>query len=366
MKLRLVGYCASLALASIVAYSVATGQFKRLFSPALEATPEIGYPTTLDLGNHEIGDLAIARFAIANRGESDLVIDEVRTNCSCTGLEREENGQFFRIDSLRIKPGEQAALVMRISVRGVPIGSAMRNIVEFRTNDPAKPSCRIEATVRCVSGGICTVPESFVFGTVLMGEPVRKIVEVRDTALPPRTIANVTSTDPDRVKPKLLPLENPAPQEGQANPDGKVIARFEVVVETDSPADVDATVHIHFPGEARKPDHVAVRGRVAAPIELSPSSIVLPRKAASGPLWHADCLCWSNNGQSLTLAVESLIPGLTVQFVNEGKGDCKTVRITWDSQQSKGIVQGTKFIVRIHAKAGTCERVLELIVRVQE
>src|SRR5438552_3026924 len=64
------------------------------------------FPQIIDLGAREIGDVAIGRFSLANVGACGLVVDKIRTNCSCAGLEREANGEFTRVDHLQIPPGE--------------------------------------------------------------------------------------------------------------------------------------------------------------------------------------------------------------------------------------------------------------------
>ena len=147
-------------------YLAATGVLRRAWSENIKNDPRIEYPARLDLGNHEVGEIAITRFTIANRGGGELVIDDIHSNCSCTGMEREQDGRYGRVNSLRLKAGEQANLVMRVSVRGVPIGAEMLNAVEFQTNDPDRPTGRIEAVVRFVSGGVSATPQSIIFGTV--------------------------------------------------------------------------------------------------------------------------------------------------------------------------------------------------------
>src|SRR5262249_23306808 len=148
---------------------------------------------------HELGDQVVSRFVIANTGGSDLVIDQIQSNCSCTGLEREENGQFVRLDSLRLQAGERIDLAVRVSVRGVPNGMRMINTIAFRTNAPTCPRGRIDAVVSKVHGGVSSRPVEVIFGTVPVGAEVRHVVDVRDTAQPPRVIERVVSTLPEQV-----------------------------------------------------------------------------------------------------------------------------------------------------------------------
>ena len=65
--------------------------------------PVIEYPARLDFGEREIGEVAVVPFAIANRGTGGLVIDEIRTNCSGTGMEKRREFSFQRVESLRLR-----------------------------------------------------------------------------------------------------------------------------------------------------------------------------------------------------------------------------------------------------------------------
>jgi hypothetical protein len=308
MRMRTLCWLAVPLLAGLLAYFAAKGELIPAWSAVVRRAPRIDYPRRLDLGPQEIGEHAAARFTIANRGAGELVLDQIQTNCSCSGMEREEQGRFVRLESLRLKAGEQADLVMRVSVRGVPIGAEMINVVEFRTNDPAEPAGRMEVVARCVSGSVSVTPPSVVFGTVATGAKVRQVVDVRDKSITPRHIERVVSTVPDRVRVRLLPSGDES-HRTEPHPDGELIGQIEVVVETESPGEVNATFHIHLAGETRRPDAVPVFGRVAPPIEMSPSLLVLPRASSNGPVYSATCLCRSNSGEPLSLTVDSLPPG---------------------------------------------------------
>src|SRR5262245_26897227 len=90
-------------IAGVLAFAVS-----RAWLGHFRSGPIIVFPATLDLGTREIGDLAVARFTIANRGDSPLLINDIRTNCSCTGIERERDDEFRRVEALQIRPGENA------------------------------------------------------------------------------------------------------------------------------------------------------------------------------------------------------------------------------------------------------------------
>ena len=170
MNKRCIWWFASPFLVGAIAYLATSGFFIKFSSSYIALAPRIDYPATLDLGSHENGDQILKRFTRTNIGAGELLIDNIQTNCSCTGMEREQDGQFVHINELRLQAGESAEVVVRVSVRGVPFGTEMRNVIDFQTNDPKNPKGRIEAIVRHVTGGIHTNPNSVVFGTVSIGE----------------------------------------------------------------------------------------------------------------------------------------------------------------------------------------------------
>jgi hypothetical protein len=128
--------------------------------------PVLECPAIVELGDRELGEVAVARLTIANRGGRELVIEEMQSNCACSGLEREQDGKFIRLNSLRVAPREEVQLVMRVLVQGAPGGPAQSR-VEFRTNDPVRPAAAIHTSVSKVKAGVNTLPTSVVFGTLL-------------------------------------------------------------------------------------------------------------------------------------------------------------------------------------------------------
>jgi hypothetical protein len=129
---------------------------------------------------------------------------------------------------------------------------------------------------------------------------------------------------------------------------------------------VNAAVQIHLAGEARNPDAVAVIGRVAAPIEMSPSLLVLPRASTSGPVYHGTCVCRSTAGKPVTVTVDPLPAGLTADLLDQPTAELQTVRITWDPEHGRALANGQRQVVRFRAKAGNDEVLLELPVLLQK
>ncbi len=169
MKPRALCWIVVPLLIAAVVYALRTDEGRRIRATVTRSGPVVEFPAILDLGDRERGEVAVGRFTVANRGGGELLIDRIRTNCACSGLEREAEGEFIRVDSVRLGPDERAERVLRVSVRG-RAGEAVRNQVYFRTNDPTRPEAVIETVIRNVTAGVTALPTSVIFGTVPRGE----------------------------------------------------------------------------------------------------------------------------------------------------------------------------------------------------
>lgn len=355
----LVGLIVSAALVGGMSYLMTARQHPHANRILGSAGPVADFPATLDLGDHEFGEVALGHLTIANGGQSELVLQNIRSNCSCAGLEREDHGRFLRLESLHVNPGEHADLVIRVSVRGVPAGAEMRTPIYFETNDPRRPTGQIVGVVRHVLRGVSFGPSPLVFGSVPVGADIRQVIDIRDTAVPPRTIERIVSSLPDRVRVRLLP-EVAATHAGRRHPDGALVAKMEVKVATDVPGEVSAAVEVHLAKEHRQPDCIRVMGRVVPPVEVQPSTILLPRVSAEGPLYDASCLCRSTNGKPLQVEAASVPAGLKATVL-KGTGErLQVIRVHCDPSELPHLARQRRQVVRLRAKAGGKESILEL------
>jgi hypothetical protein len=292
-------------------------------------SPVVVCPGELQLGDRELGDVALAAFEIANHGSAELLIDQVRTSCTCSGIEQQRDGRFVRVKSLRISPGEHADLVMRVAVQGTP-GTATSTRVTFRTNDPARPSAAIDAVISNVTAGVQSIPTSVVLGTLPVGAEQIQVVHIFDKATQARAVDQVVSANPDRISVRLLPLKDSSPETTRADL-GHLIGRIEVIPRCTTEGSLNTDIEVHLTGEPRPPTVIPVTGRVAAPFEVSPSTVVLPRASGSGWVYSGECRCRNTADKPFELAVRSCPDGLSVQVeCVEGSAGTKVVRITWD------------------------------------
>jgi hypothetical protein len=116
---------------------------------------------------------------------------------------------------------------------------------------------------------------------------------------------------------------------------------------------VDSRVEIHLAGDSRPPTAIPVNARVVADVEVTPSSLVLPRSSTAGPVYEAKCICISNGGHSLALSVEDTPEGLSARVVPvEGKSDTQIIHIQADPKRMGGLDPKMPSIVRLRARAG--------------
>src|SRR5260370_2360553 len=78
--------------------------FSRKWNSWLGKPPVLDCPKLIDLGEHEKGEVAMARLEIWNRGKSELHIRKATSNCPCAGLEQQTRNGFTLLKSLKIAP----------------------------------------------------------------------------------------------------------------------------------------------------------------------------------------------------------------------------------------------------------------------
>jgi hypothetical protein len=317
------------------AYSLAAGgAFSRTGT-----TPSIELPPVTVIEECEIGQIVTATFHIANRGRGDLLIDQFRTNCACSGVERlARNGAH--VNSVRIPPGRSENFRMRVSARGA-IGAPMRNLVYFHTNDPAMPEATVEVLINRITGGLVAFPSSAVFGNVPVGQEAHRTLEVHDTAKLPRKIKALTTSSPDLVSVKLLEPHGPA------QPVGVQVGRVQISLKATDPRQVDESVFIYLEGDTREPDRIPIVARIVPPIEVFPPSLVLPRQGADGPLYHGFCTCRSSTGNPLQLRLVEAPEDVVVQLP-ESTEPSQRIHIEWKPKKESPLA--TRRVVRLQGQ----------------
>jgi hypothetical protein len=316
---RLLGW---LGLPILVA--VATGVVVYLASARSVHGPVLQCPGVLDLGEREFGsDLAIG-VVFSNPGDEDLVVEDIRTNCSCNSLQSVKEGRATRVESLRLAPGEVADLTFRVTTRG-RIGEPMANTVAFRTNDPRRPTGEIRANISVLTGRLVVTPTTGMFGNVRVGEQRRQEFEVFDPAVAPRPVTGVTSSDPEVFAARYFPAGGPASESALGVP----VGRIEVVFKPKRLGKVSAVLKVDVGGDRPRQDEVRLTGETVADIDVSPRVVVLPRRSNGSSIYTIECKFESYAGGPLTLEVASSPEDVRAEVLAAVPGTAgATVRIT--------------------------------------
>jgi len=289
-----------LLAASIAAvWSVAWRSNRSAALSAPTGVPAIRVPESIDLGECEAGQVAASEFDIANDGAADLNIAGVRASCSCTGLEtRQPDGQYSKVEALTIPPGERKKLVVRLAVNGPP-GESLTSVVYFQTDDPARPEVTLAVRLRRIRAGAFSQPVTFTFGTASAGQSVFKVVDIVDAVSPSRAVDRVATSNPELVRLTRIPV----PEAEAAAPGGRIVARVRIDVATDTPADIDERVNVWLVNEApSSPVSIRVLGRVAAPVEFAPKTLVL--LPTTGGARRGMFLCLTHGRPAIVRVVE--------------------------------------------------------------
>jgi hypothetical protein len=328
MRMRLALWVLLPCCIGITAYLARSGRLG-ITSLARVTPPMLECPATLDFGHRELGEHAVVHFCLGNSGGSDLLVNHVVTSCSCAGLEREVDGRFLRVDSLRLGAHETTDLVLRVAVGGA-VGAEFRNTVRFHTNDPAHSEAQIEAVVPKITGGVFTRPANIVFGEVPVGGDSRQVLEVFDDAITPRRIRQASSSDPERLTVRVLPP--PEDAFGPRTDKGDVlIGRLETVLSRRDPASINARIEIHLDDGSQSLTSVPVTARVRGLVEAMPKQLVLPRSSGSGPVYYGDCFIRGTDTKQLNLLADSVPKGLRAEVLSRNHGpNMRVVRIHWD------------------------------------
>jgi hypothetical protein len=334
------------SLAVAVAYLDYNGRLYSVIPLGSFSPPSIEIPARVTLPTAECGKEATGRFTLSNTGGRELFIHDIRSSCGCIGFEVESNGTLARLESLKIRAGEKADVLIRTSVIGSP-GSAIRHVVAFQTNDPGCRTARIEFVVAKITGGINTRPGHVVFGTLLVGKSYCQIVNIHDQAISPRRVKRVASSNPELFQVCLLPKNNSQADKTSAT---DLIGQVEIVPRTKHPATLTGNVEIYLEGEDRPPDLVPVTGRVAPLVEAAPSVLMLPRRQGKELVFFAHSICRCLSGDPFTLEICEASPDLLVTIESASEPNSYAIRIEWRPSATGRKTAPSRAEVRLRAR----------------
>lgn len=320
------------------------------------ARPVLDYPSTIDLGERDRGDVAVGRFVISNHGQGELQISGFATSCSCAGVEREVNGRWQNVDTAVVGPGRQLELAVRVGVSATP-GDRQVVRVLFSCNDATQPTGLINVVIPHVRGGVHSFPTAAVFGELRVGSTARRVIDLYDNRRAGRRISTVRSTKPDRFAARLVPTapdESPPPHEQG----GGWLARVEITAHTSQPGPLRGAIEVRLADEARQPDVIPVFGEVVRDVECRPGTLILPRCVNGQLVYTGQILLRHRDGQRFDLEVESLPRGITAKIRLLPDGDFRW-SLDIDCAGSLPVVPGEKTI-RLRVRSRGDEKLLNV------
>lgn len=324
-------------------------------APTDELRPVIECPSFVDLGPQQAGTFAVGEFQIANRGGSPLVMRDVRSSCSCSGLEQLLDGGYQRVERLTIPPGGSVKLTVRVTV-GTEY-ERLESVIYFTTNDPDQPEVKLSVVVPKVLGaGITLLPKAVAFGSVHLGSHAVATVDVYDTTALPRRVVGAVSTQPERIVARLVTLRQPDPHTA-AQARGRLIAKIELEAKTDATGILHGQVEVVMEGEPRV-FSIPVSGRIIPPVGLSPVAVVFPLPSPGGDVYEAELLASSSLGDFTLTAVECP-PDLRVQIDREASAGVTRVRVT-ATPPSAEVGRVSPRLIRFEARQGDRTHQLEV------
>jgi hypothetical protein len=264
------------------------------------------------------GEIAVARLEIKNPGSGELLVDQLATNNVWAQVDREIDGAYVRVDSLRVPPGGAAELLLRVRANEI-IGEGESRLINVacRSNDPIRPSGRIWIFVPPTTGSLRPYPRAVVLGGVPVGEQVRRVIDLYDAGFLGRPIGRpvgrVRSSRPDCFDVRLLPL---AEGEGGevALPERKLVARLEVTARTERLRQLDGYIEVYFAGGRWPSSHISVAGEVVSAARCWPSVIALPRRIENRTVYRSEILVRGRKEVPLNMWVISSPAGLRVDI----------------------------------------------------
>jgi len=277
-----------------------------------QAGPTLDCPARVDLGTREVGEMATAVFQVHNRGGKPLWVGNIRTECSCVGVEREqEDGTFQKVEECWLNPREVVRFAARVAIRGTP-GREIINRIHFSSNDPDRLENDLDIVVPSVRG-LLVEPNSFIFGHRLVGTPCVSEVDIYNVGNAPESIIDV-SCDNDWFVPAVA-TDN-SRRAGSVPPKGEFLGRLRVTLSAKAPGSWAGAVKVRLRREGQEYEAaIPVSVTIDEAISVSPTRLTLPRRSGEGLAYSATCICRSFTGGPCTVSPAVVPAGISVRIV---------------------------------------------------
>ena len=175
----------------LAVFALAITALTYYFTLPIQSPPKIVFNSVCTIDEFEDGKECRFPVDITNAGNSPLSISNIRTSCSCSGIEEMDGDNYSRSSSYSIDPGKSKRFYARFLVKVHPT-SRFKNTIYFQTNDSNNPQARIDFVINKIRYGIYCMPPSLDYDNVLAGQPVSQVIVIRN--------------DGNRIKTKITPV----------------------------------------------------------------------------------------------------------------------------------------------------------------
>lgn len=273
---------------------------------------QIKYPEVINFGVREIGDVAIERFFVENKGRENLIVNKIKTNCSCTGFEIKKNGEFVKANEFVIAPGKTEEVAVRLTVQGIPPNSKATSEIFFQTNDPDQKDCKIKLIIDRVKSGLSPIPDVIIVNDFKPRVEKKYLIDLFDDTEGFKQISGLGVSDKNRINVELI-LDDIKNDVKTDEHEKKKIGSIEVTIKSKDQCNFNEVIVIKKNDNTIMTNKIRIIGSILPSVDISPGAIVLPRKSSTGLIYKAKCVFRSTSGQTMKLNIKKLPNGVTVK-----------------------------------------------------
>lgn len=287
----------------------------------------IEYQSLIQLAPLRHGAMATASFPIRNQTGQGIILQHFRSSCACEKVGVRQNGRLIPPENIAIADGHEVEVQVSFTANGRYDRSV--HITVFVTTDhPSFPELKIAVTASIIGVKPLTDPSSIRLGTVMHGESWRQRIQLFDVDSRSRKINVVVPKGENLLNAIFLPQVDSVRSDEVGR--GFPIGALDVELKATSTESFEGEIQLYLDDDTADPLRLPLSYRVAAPIEVYPPVLYLPRATSKGFVYAGICLCKSSIGVPLRLEVASRPHGVQVEILPSDKpgAPVRQVRVT--------------------------------------
>ncbi|MBL8824092.1 MAG: hypothetical protein JNJ77_16015 [Planctomycetia bacterium] len=284
----------NILLIFLILFPIIIFVLSRFRAYTVESTaPKLSLVDVVNLGERDLGEKIVSPLTITNNGNSDLVLDDQRSSCACSGLCVKENNVLSLLEKAVVDAGSSRTFYIQVTATGLS-GQPRQHILDLRTNDPQFPRKQIQVSISKIRAGPYTQPSSLLFGKVNKGEKISKTIEVRHPDSKTLRLQQAVSND-RRITVRLLPTVEKANKDIDPRND-HLSGLIEVSIDTSTAGEINSIVQLLFTEKPTGELNLPVHGIIQEEIVAFPTVILLPKTTESGLQYKATVRLSASDG----------------------------------------------------------------------